>query len=1246
MKSKSFLIETFYILFICVYSIYCKDEPTCIVSGKCGYGTIGPIPCSQISSPSNLTNKDDLKLLKELCPSLADGPVCCDGQQLVDMKTNMELISSFQSCEPCLNNFYELFCQSTCNPRQTDFLKVLEDSPADEEEFKGKKKLDKLAYSINFNDSTRFYDSCSKVFSSAMQQNFLDLFGSSVNGSQMLSSIGGSSPFQIEFHYFNYTETFRFDDYFKRVDIPRTNQPVNIKFLDCDEKSRSGDVCRCSQCDLIKCPNVPGTIEPTTCTVFGLFSCSSILILIVYVLLLIMSVVFFVIYLRKRKSRDEEKEDEWLDEGKNEETVIGIGSRMESMFANIFEAWTRTCVRHPFVVIAVGLLMVTLLSLGLLNFTVISDPVELWSSPESVTRQQREYFNQKFNPFYRVQQVIIKNTNALPLQEHPEYSSLFEYDFMKQALYLQNNITALSATYDNEKFNLTELCYQPLNNNRCAIQSPFTWFQEDEKKFKKSGYIGKIENCLSKYLADRECFGTYGGPTFPYVALGGFPGKNYSQATSLVITVLLNNHPEEKDNLKAMAWEKEFLDFMNDYIEKLPKNTTAKISYFSERSVGDELERQSLSDVGTIGISYVIMFIYVSMALGQLISSHKFLIDSKIGLAIVGVLIVLASVSSSVGFLSLCGVKATLIIVEVIPFLVLAVGVDNIFIIVQSLNRESSHNDSIEDKMAKVMSKVGPSLLLAFLSEVSCFFLGAMSSMPCIRIFALNAALALVFDFLLQMTVFLAFLSLDAKRQKEARYDILVCIKSKKSNTKDDLNENNSMLYNFFNNIYAPFLMQDVVRYVVLVIFSLFLCVSFMVVKDVDVGLDQELSMPKDSYVNRYFADQKSELRVGPPMYFIMKNPIDLSTIESRRHIAANNDLSMGNIIMAKSQQENSYIATGAASWVEAYDSWQGNRVCFQVFKTDNVTFCDLRVDNRENLCFMNEDLFNLTNPLKKVLKPENYYFYLDNFLNDAPSVDCPYGGRALYKDAVRVVNKNKQTKIETSHFMAYHSVLRSSKDFVNAFEDAKITSKFIEDTINKNDEALANNKIEIFPYSIFYVFYDQFLTMWKDTLLSLALSLLAILMVTYILTGFDLQNTLIAFFTLISILFNILSVMYFWDISLNAVSLVNLVMSIGISVEFCSHILHHYCTNNKSNSKLRAQNALAKMGSSVFSGIALTKFVGIVVLANSKSQIFQIFYFRMYLTIVLVGSTHGLILLPVLLSLFGGKARLLRSTN
>merc|ERR1719192_2592581 len=99
-------------------------------------------------------------------------------------------------------------------------------------------------------------------------------------------------------------------------------------------------------------------------------------------------------------------------------------------------------------------------------------------------------------------------------------------------------------------------------------------------------------------------------------------------------------------------------------------------------------------------------------------------------------MIVLVSVFASIGIFAVIGVPATLIIFEIIPFLVLAVGVDNIFILVQTYQRDKRKpTESLDDQIARVVGEVAPSMLLSSITESSCFFLGALSGMPAVKAF-------------------------------------------------------------------------------------------------------------------------------------------------------------------------------------------------------------------------------------------------------------------------------------------------------------------------------------------------------------------------------------------------------------------------------------------------------------------------------------------------------------------------------
>lgn len=192
-----------------------------------------------------------------------------------------------------------------------------------------------------------------------------------------------------------------------------------------------------------------------------------------------------------------------------------------------------------------------------------------------------------------------------------------------------------------------------------------------------------------------------------------------------------------------------------------------------------EINRESYTDVPTVAMSYLVMFCYVALALGRYRSFHRLVIDSKATVAICGILIVLGSISAAVGLFSFTGQKVTMIIAEVIPFLVLAIGVDNIFIIIHQYERlgleqlyQSGCVSLPEERLALSIGRIGPSLMLSALGETLAFALGILIvGMPAVKSFSMIAAISVWIDFCLQVTCFIAILSLDAKRVEVCEFN-------------------------------------------------------------------------------------------------------------------------------------------------------------------------------------------------------------------------------------------------------------------------------------------------------------------------------------------------------------------------------------------------------------------------------------------------------------------------------------------
>ena len=67
-----------------------------------------------------------------------------------------------------------------------------------------------------------------------------------------------------------------------------------------------------------------------------------------------------------------------------------------------------------------------------------------------------------------------------------------------------------------------------------------------------------------------------------------------------------------------------------------------------------------------------------------------------------------------------------------------------------------------------------------------------------------------------------------------------------------------------------------------------------------------------------------------------------------------------------------------------------------------------------------------------------------------------------------------------------------------------------------------------------------------------------------------------------------------------------------------------------------RARHILSDWGPVLLAGVHVTNLLGVSVLVLATSPVFNVYYFRMYMAVVLTGAAHGLVLLPVLLAVFG----------
>lgn len=260
----------------------------------------------------------------------------------------------------------------------------------------------------------------------------------------------------------------------------------------------------------------------------------------------------------------------------------------------------------------------------------------------------------------------------------------------------------------------------------------------------------------------------------------------------------------------------------------------------------------------------------------------------------------------------------------------------------------------------------------------------------------------------------------------------------------------------------------------------------------------------------------------------------------------------------------------------------------------------------------------------------EEFLHYLRQWLISPTDEECPLGGRASYGSALSLGDES----VLASHFRTFHSPLKTQADFINALSSSRRIAEELSESTGS----------EVFAYSLPYVFFEQYATIVSTAQGVLGLGLAAVLIITGVLLGSWRTGVVVTGVVGLAVC-TVIGAMAWEGVMLNAISLVNVVIALGIGVEFCAHVARAF-VGAPSMSMLRGRDvsigvdsevheersmlggvdlsgagteeeqrerdervvfALADVGPSVLSGITFTKLIGMCVLGLTRSRLLEV---------------------------------------
>merc|ERR1719223_294231 len=829
-----------------------------------------------------------------------------------------------------------------------------------------------------------------------------------------------------------------------------------------------------------------------------------------------------------------------------------------------------------------------------MNWSTENRAENLWVPQNTIAETETEMYQAYYASTSRFNNVIVRSST--------NNGNILTKATMTEALMMHKEIETLVATVEGEDYTLLDLCTSAGGTCidvtkggvcNCLVSSVFKLWNYDEDELENDDdFLSTINS--SPYYSKQALESLFARAVFDD------SGELLSaEALSLAyFTDDLSEGTTESDPVNE-GWEKDV--FIKVLEESVPeKYTSLAIDYLAGRSFSDEFGGAIQGDLLLVQVSYVVVFLFLGANLGSIIPGP----NSRWTMSLAALVTVGLSIGASFG------VSAAMNLFfgpvhSLLPFILLGIGVDDAFVIVNAFNRERNVPRSKEDdddlikRAGKALARAGASITVTSLTDLVAFGISASSSLPALASFCAYAAIGIIFLWGFASTFFSATLVLDERRQRDNRRECLCCL-TRNSEKDDDKEEETGFKEDFistyFRNIHAPAILSTFGKAAVLLTFAALF--SFGVYGAVNLSVEdtQRAFIPSDSYLTEFInAADEYFPTTGIDLYFIFEGG---AGIYSKRENLANlkdrlSGLSENAPYIAEPSSESTYVnvMTGLSNYLSVSGS----------AAVGNVPLGDDGWPTTE----------------------EDFTTTLVNYISS----------RAGGKYAPDVSLSDDNSNIEAIRVKSSYIALTKSKGG-DIIDDA---DKQVEamDATREMVEEWGDDFATVTTFSEKFLAIEGFKIIKKELFLNVGLALAAVTVIVFFTVASPLTSIIISMNVAFCVI-EILGFMYVIGIAIDSVSVINIVLAVGLSIDYSAHVGHCFMLKGGDNKNRRVLEALADIGAAVLSG-ATSTFLAVVVLLFSTSYVFVPLSKQFALTVGL-GVIHGLVLLPVLLSLFGPK--------